>query len=222
MQIKFLGTGAADWPEKRTTETFFRRLSSTLIDGVLLIDPGPCVPDALEEYGISGIKYVLNTHRHSDHFNEDTLKMLVDNGAEFVEIPQGATIKVGKYNITALKGNHSTAEDCTHYIIDDGSKKIFYGLDGAWLLYAEYTAIREMGIDLAILDGTTGMEGDIRIFEHNDLNMVITMKKTLKEHVKRFMITHLARTLHKEHQLVVKDLAPHGIEVAYDGLEVEV
>ena len=105
MQIKFLGTGAADWPEKRTTETFFRRLSSTLIDGVLLIHPGPCVPDALEEYGINDIKYVLNTHRHSDHFNEDTLKMLVDNGAEFVEIPQGATIKVGKYKITALKGN---------------------------------------------------------------------------------------------------------------------
>jgi len=42
MKITFLGTGAADWPLQREEKMKeFRRLSSALIDGVLLIDPGP-------------------------------------------------------------------------------------------------------------------------------------------------------------------------------------
>ena len=50
MKIKFLGTGAADWPiEKPENITEYRRLSSALIDGVLLVDPGPQVLDVLKE-----------------------------------------------------------------------------------------------------------------------------------------------------------------------------
>ena len=52
MKIEFLGTGAADWPLTKPEEyTEFRRLSSALIDDVLLIDPGPQVSEALRVLG---------------------------------------------------------------------------------------------------------------------------------------------------------------------------
>ena len=39
MELLFLGTGAADWNiSKRVEGEFFRRFSSALVDGALLID----------------------------------------------------------------------------------------------------------------------------------------------------------------------------------------
>ena len=42
MRLIFLGTGAADWPLERIPDCGeYRRLSAAVIDGTLLIDPGP-------------------------------------------------------------------------------------------------------------------------------------------------------------------------------------
>ncbi len=47
MKILFLDTGAADFPKKRTRCS---RPASALINNDLLIDPGPCVLDAIKEW----------------------------------------------------------------------------------------------------------------------------------------------------------------------------
>ena len=52
MKLQFLGTGAADWSPKKPEKGEHRWLSSALINDDLLIDPGPCVFDALEKYSI--------------------------------------------------------------------------------------------------------------------------------------------------------------------------
>ena len=223
MKITFLGTGAADWNrQEHSTWPGFRRNASALIDGVLLIDPGPDVPDALKTFGIDpkGIQYIINTHKHEDHYNEDTLRQLP--WAEFQELAAGSICQMGPYQIQALPANHRPCEKTVHFIISDGSKKIFYGLDGAWLLYEEYQAIRKAGIDLAVMDATIGDSGDFRIFEHNDLNMVLEMKKTLAPWVRRWCITHMARTLHTDHATLSATMAEHGVETAYDGCSLTV
>ena len=91
MKLQFLGTGAADWNPKKPETGEHRWLSSVLINDDLLIDPGPCVLDAIEKFEIDPkkIKYIIVTHRHSDHFNEETLKTLCGLGAEFVEFSAG-------------------------------------------------------------------------------------------------------------------------------------
>lgn len=223
MKITFLGTGAADWKfHKHKDMEGFRHNSSLLIDDCLLVDPGPDVPNALQVFGKSfeTIKYIINTHKHSDHYNEDTVRSLTQ--ARFVPMRAGEVQRVGGYTVTALRANHSTCEDAVHFIISDGEKTLFYGLDGAWLMYDEVMAIKKSGIDLAILDATIGdVPGDYRIFEHNNLNMVTEMKTTLDPYVKRFLISHMARTLHTSHHELVERMKPHGIEVAYDGCEIE-
>ena len=224
MKILFLGTGAADWRGDAQKLPSRRRFSSALVDGVLLIDPNPHVLPALEEYGIkaSDIKYILNTHRHSDHFCANTLNTLTALGARFFDISAGENASFEKYSVTAFTANHSTAKDAKHFIISDGEKRLFYGLDGAWLLYDEVAAIKEKGVDLAVLDATVGeKEGDYRIFEHNDLSMIISMKKALEDHVRHFCISHMARTLHESHEALKEKMSGYGIDVAHDGYKIE-
>lgn len=224
MKIFFLGTGAADWDiEKHKDMEGFRRNSSVLIDDTLLIDPGPHVPDALSTFNkkVDKIKHVINTHPHSDHFNEGTLEYLSE--AKFYPMAEGEVLTIGKYTVTALRANHSTCERAVHFIISDGEKNLFYGFDGAWLMYDEVKAIKKCGIDLAVLDATVGKSlGDFRIFEHNDLNMVIDIKTSLEKDIKRVFISHMARILHVSHSDTAAYMKPHGIEVAFDGCEVEI
>ena len=224
MKITFLGTGAADWKfQKHKDMEGFRRNSSVLIDDCLLVDPGPDVPNALQVFDKSfeKIKYIINTHNHSDHYNEDTIRYLPE--AHFYPMSSGDIQTVGMYTITALRANHSTCDDAVHFIISDGDKTLFYGLDGAWLMYDEVKTIKKCGIDLAILDATIGdLPGDYRIFEHNNLNMVVEIKRTLEKYIKQFFISHMARTLHTSHHELVERMKPHGIEVAYDGCEIEI
>ena len=224
MKITFLGTGAADWSyDIHKDVEGFRRNSSALIDDCLLIDPGPDVPNALSAFGkdANAIKYIINTHTHSDHYNADTVAAL--SHATLYSFLPGEVKTVGRYQITALPANHVPGKNTVHFIIYDGSKRLFYGLDGAWLLYEEFTAIKSCGVDLAVLDATLGdVPGDYRIFEHNNLNMVVEMKRSLAPYVKRFCITHVSRTLSKPYEVLVSEMQPHGIEVAFDGYETEI
>ena len=63
---------------------------------------------------------------------------------------------------------------------------------------------------------------DRTVFEHNNLNMVIDMKLSLKKYIKRFCISHMARTLHGTQAELEARMAPYGVEVAYDGYETEI
>ena len=221
MKITFLGTGAADWVYSLHKDMKgFRRNSSALIDDLLLIDPGPDVIDALDTFGKdrAAIKYIINTHDHSDHFSKETLEKL--SGAEFISFNDKDEKRVGNYIIRAYGANHRTCDKALHFIIDDGEKKLFYGLDGAWLTYEEVEAINGLGIDYAVLDATIGdISGDYRIFEHNNLVMVREIASSLKGSVKKFCISHMARTLHTNHGDLSQNMAKCGIDTAYDGME---
>jgi len=222
MKILFLGTGAADFPADKTGIAGFRRTSSALIDGTILIDPGPWVRDAIEEYGvdITKIKYILVTHMHDDHYCQETVDYLEQNGAKLVLTKDKDVLTLGDYEIEAYKGNH-TVEVC-HFIIKSAGTCLFYGLDGAWLQHEEICAIWKSKPDLAVFDATVGfIEKDWRVFEHNNLNMVIEMKKSIDRDIKKYVISHMAYTLHTDHATLEKEMLRHGIITAYDGLELE-
>ena len=83
MKITFLGTAAATAmplpfcgcaacrQARRLGGKDIRRRSSILVNSDLLIDLGPDVPAACSQYAIdlSKIRYLLQTHAHSDHFD---------------------------------------------------------------------------------------------------------------------------------------------------------
>ncbi|MBQ4354487.1 MAG: MBL fold metallo-hydrolase [Clostridia bacterium] len=231
MKLHFLGTGAADFNiHAHTTEPDFRRNASLLIDGCLLVDPGACLFEFETSFGYENlygnVKDIVNTHRHSDHFNPDTLAKLTEAGAVFHPTAAGDIVETDKHIIRAFAANHCTAEVPVHFVIEskaDG-KRFFYGCDGAWLPYETYRALMKLGhLDLMIFDCTIGdIRGDYRIFEHNNAAMVAEMRASFTNICPRFMVSHLARTLHPGHEEASKILAGFGLETAYDNLITEI
>lgn len=71
-------------------------------------------------------------------------------------------------------------------------------------------------------DATIGdIDGDYRIFEHNNLGMIREMQKTLSPYVGRFCISHMAMTLHTDHKTLAANMAKTNIDTAFDGMIVE-
>lgn len=224
MELLFLGTGAADWSPADAPNGDYRRRCSVLVDRTLLIDPGPDVYGFVEDHGdpalLSGVQAVLVTHRHADHFCPETVKRL---NVPVTAIAPFAAETVAGYRVTAYPANHGTAENPLHYAVEapDG-KRFFYGCDGAWLFYEVVQELKKRPFDLMIFDGTVGdIPGDYRIFEHNNLTMVEQLCATFRTYGnRRFMISHMARTLHTDRATLERRMAAAEIEVAYDGLTV--
>ena len=254
MELTFVGTGAADWKAEQRGEPSFRRFSSVLIGDDLLIDPGPHIFWYVEDFGcpkaFENVKNCILTHSHDDHFRMDTMETLYrTSGAELWchshamdrETPfEGlcahtldlyTPTRVGDYTVTAIPANHSTAterEQALHFIIEQGSTRVFYGCDGAWLMRDAWYYLREQRFDLMILDGTLGDGyGDRRIFEHNNLRMVellceaVRQNGVLKESGK-LMISHLSCLAHEAHEKVEERLQASRILVAKDGMKIAV
>ncbi|MBR6727200.1 MAG: MBL fold metallo-hydrolase [Clostridia bacterium] len=191
MKLLCLGTGAADWPIDRYDEfPFFRRFTSTLINDDLLIDPGPHVYHYIEKNNcptlLAGIKNILVTHSHGDHFTPATVRKIADandgvalwgsfacrdkliaalgdlGNIEFHELKKGDRLSVGGYDVLAVPSNHSTdiADEITfHYAITDGEgKQLFYALDGGWLTREEWNMIRaaKYSFHAIVMDCTMG------------------------------------------------------------------
>ena len=232
MKLLFLGTGAADWKyENDKDNPEYRRNSSLLINDDLLIDPGPCIFEFEQSFGYknlySGLKNVVVTHKHGDHYNEDNLSRL---GLPLTEFTLFEPTEVGNYIITALPANHETVQNPTHLIIEEKStgKRIFYGLDGAWLPYLTAKYLRRQQFDMMLFDATfdthqdeNGVLGDY-LFEHNNLEMVETLCNLFKNNCGLFYISHMSKNFHRGHNDLAQYMAKWGVKVAFDNLVVEV
>lgn len=211
MKLEFLGTGAADWNIRDRQESAeFRRFSSVLVDGELLIDPGPHIFDYAACTGqphlFDNLQNVIVTHSHPDHFVPESVTELcietqrplygdqmipqaligkVDlNRLSFHPLPLRQTVAIGNYKITALKSNHGTdipLEQTLNYLVERDGKRFFYGLDSGWLMYESWRVLRENPCDALIFEATIGdVPGDDRIFGHTSIAMLEIMLQTVR------------------------------------------
>ncbi len=250
MKLTYIGTGAADWTQSAgARDGVSRRFTCTMVDEDLLIDLAPTTPVALFDGMFSAVTDILYTHSHDDHYDHKTLAAFAARhpvrvwadadfaaripGTEGVEVHQlsaGVTVTVGKYTLTPLRANHRIsahpAEQALHYILSDGSRRIFWGADGAWLPTDTWYALRAARpYDRMILDGTLGeAHGDGRIFEHNSLPMIRLMCETFRESgcltpTGQIWLTHLSRDSHESPREMARHLAQENLYVAEDNLE---
>ncbi|MBO4886146.1 MAG: hypothetical protein IKS52_09550 [Clostridia bacterium] len=240
MKLKFLGTGAADWngPDERGE---YRRLTSTLLDGCLLIDVTKTVLDMIPNP--AAVTDVFFTHSHGDHFDIDALRALAPcrvyaheswageiegEGLTVVPLSVGKPVEAACFTMIPMPSNHSTAreyETTLHYLVEKDGKRLLYATDGAWLINGEHHIIGKKVLDSAVFDATIGdgCEGDYRIFEHNSIDMIRLMLKTLyrmgrlREGAPVYL-THLARTLHPD-QATLERRTEKPFIVCHDGME---
>ena len=264
MKLLFLGTGAAGGVTGNPLgNPNIRRCSSTLVDGELLLDPGPHIFDFAEQYGnpdlYAGVRYILCTHSHPDHFCPETVERLIAINPDlvmygdeairrkltkllpevaarvnFVPLTHGVWFEFGEYRALPTHSNHSTgdpAEVTLHHTIEKDGKRLFYGLDGAWLLRESWNLMRDLEgpYHAMVFDATCGDKPDeFRVFEHNTLPMLQVMLAGM--HSARFhsltedtilIADHLATSLHTDYDTVCERVKEMGMIVAYDGMELE-
>ncbi len=165
MKILFLGTGAADTKiENYKKGEYFRRNSSALIDGRLLIDPGPHIYHYAENEGsadmFDSVKNIIVTHSHRDHFNPETVQRLAKKSkitlwADKVckkmleekfgdEIFENVTFNetfirqsydIDGYKVTPLRANHYTPQ------VDETPRVYIIENNGRELFYGTDTSV---------------------------------------------------------------------------------
>ena len=150
----------------------------------------------------------------------------------FAETKHGHDYDIGTYKITSLRSNHATddpEEDTRLYLIEEGGRILFYGCDSAWIPTVSWNIIKDRSVNAMVLELTCGETAtyDWRIFEHNTpemLDIMLTMfrKYNLFAPDVKYYVSHLARTLHTDHESLVKYLEPRGVTPAYDGFTFDV
>ncbi|MBQ9545371.1 MAG: hypothetical protein IJV00_09630 [Clostridia bacterium] len=250
----FLGTCAADFSPRLKTDCAdrfdkdVRRASCALINEKFLIDCGPHCLDSLRISGKDANKItdVFMTNFHGDHFRAEKLAALASDhkirlwAREDAAVPETENVEVvrmapfermefapGNF-VTGMSANHDQRAFPQHLLFEIGDKKIFYGMDGAWLINRTFIALKNAALDMIVLDGTCGdYDGDRRGGEHNTIPMVRLLIASLKTigavgENTRIFISHLAPSLHKPHAETAAIGEKEGIGVAYDGLEIKI
>ncbi len=249
VQITFLGTGAADFTATQNTTDRFRidenvrRSTATLLDGELLFDAGLYLLDSLQLFcsDAVGIRNVLLTHGHIDHYCPEQLSGLASltgreihvyysggfaitplDGVVYHILEAGQTYDVGGYAVTPLFANHSPG--AFHYSLEKDGKRLFYGPDGGWFLAETFAFMKEKRYDVLILDATVG-EGSVdgRLAVHNSVPMIRLMIPAfaaagVTNSGSRIVLDHLGRTLHPTHREICSLVEGDGFTVAYDGM----
>lgn len=258
MKLLFLGTGAADWNiSRRVDGQFFRRFSSALVDKSLLIDPGPHIFDFAEKNGtpemFCGVRSVVVTHSHADHLNAESVKKLAGygeltvycdpavekkligagvDGVRFVALkPFESVVTPDGYTIVPCRSNHGPylpGENTLNFIIENGGRSFFYGLDSGWIMYDTWLTIKEKRPNAVVFECTLGdCPGDDRMFGHTGIPMIEIMLETMRaQHGPaddaKYYTSHMALTLHGTHEELVRRLEPLGVTPAFDGMCVEI
>jgi adenosylcobinamide kinase/adenosylcobinamide-phosphate guanylyltransferase len=198
VEVLLLGTGAADGipnPFCRCDTCTdhrdrgeLRTPTSVLIDGRLLIDPGPEAPRQVSRYGrdLTGLVAVLAGHAHSDHLDPALLmhhswvteaplevvgpepviawsRQWLDGdqaAISFRSVTAGDATDVAGYRVTVLAANHEAFGEACCYLIEDDSASILYATDTGLLPSSTLATLAGRHADLVLLEETFGSRTD--------------------------------------------------------------
>lgn len=198
VEVLLLGTGAADGipnPFCRCQTCTdhrergeLRTPTSVLIDGRLLVDPGPEAPRQVSRFGhdLTGLVAVLAGHAHSDHLDPALLmhrswvtrEPLEVVGPEpvvarsrqwldgdqtivgFTTVTAGDTVEVAGYRVSVLAANHEAFGEACCYVIEDDTASVLYATDTGLLPESTLAVLAGRRVDLVLLEETFGPRTD--------------------------------------------------------------
>ena len=148
---------------------------------------------------------------------------------QFVALEPQKTVSIGEYEITPLKALHSPELGSLNYIIEQGGKRVLYLVDSGYPTEETLAYLQSLGkiFDLVVMDGTFGFAPAKTYIYHMGYEENKLLKTELEQlgiadaHT-RYVVTHITHNKSEYHEKVEEIFAGTGIEVAYDGFEVEI
>jgi len=191
VNLTLLGTGSADgWPNPYCTCSScttvrsagpLRGQTSALLDGVLLLDCGPETPQAAQRAGIdlTGLRHVLVTHAHPDHWapafllyrswvraepldvvgpaevvEQARMWVAPDSPVRFTTVRAGSTLRLGDHRVRVLAAAH-TGETVLYDVTGPGGR-LLYATDTGALPVTTVDAVAGAAFDVVLLEETFG------------------------------------------------------------------
>ena len=183
-----------------------------------MIHGGPRFTD-IPQLNIYGNSFVMETLRKS----LDDMEELKIN---LHEIREGKEEKTDGYRILPVRGNHGSQRGFSHsYIILKDGKTLLYALDSGSYDEDQFALIQEYQYDAVIMEGTTGLNeqygGHMCLMNNIRIRDRLKENKCLREN-SRFLLTHLSPHWCPPHDWYESIVASEGLELAYDGLQIEI
>ena len=127
--------------------------------------------------------------------------------------------------LTPLLANHFPERSCFNYIFERNGKRLLYGQDSGWFPEEHWQAQQGLYFDVVVLDCTGGPKDAGQ--HHGNIDLVIRSKERMIEMGTAdddtlFIANHFSHNGGLLHEELVELLSPHGIDVSYDGMIVEV
>jgi len=132
------------------------------------------------------------------------------------------------YQVTPLRARHHEQLDSSIYMICKDQKSILWGFDTGRFHedVFEYIKKSEVCFDFVVLDCTLKLNEQITN-SHMDLTWCKEMVDNLKkigavDEKTRIMVSHIGHLVEQTHEELCEAAACYGMEVAFDGLEIEI
>ena len=131
------------------------------------------------------------------------------------------------YSVLALPANHSTdnpAEAPLNFLIEAQGKTVFYGIDGAFVDAGAFRVLKEIKLDVAILDFALGLaDFSAESANHNNLKSVLTVRDIMlssgiASESTKFILSHIpSGKKNPTHDEICDALSEFPLTPAYDG-----
>ncbi|TXK77406.1 MBL fold metallo-hydrolase [Paenibacillus sp. N3.4] len=134
---------------------------------------------------------------------------------------------MGESVVTPLLADHDRMETCLLYFVERDGKNLFYGHDTGWLPEETWAWLKGKKIDIAILDCTHGYTSNNRNPNHMSVETILEVQRVfLEERIMecegQIVVTHFTHNSGLLHDDLVQLFNPAGIQVAYDGMVINI
>lgn len=171
-------------------------------------------------YGPSDLEQICDNTKIVDVARENV---------KFVPLTFQKQVKVGEYNVIPLKAQHAVQLGSMNYIIEQNGKSVLYLVDSGYPTEETFDFLKSLHkkFDLVVMDGTMGVLPPASYIYH----MGYEENKMLKEELiklgltaahTRFVVTHITHNQSEYHEKVEELFEGTGIEVAFDGIEIDI
>ncbi|MCA1596258.1 MAG: carbon-phosphorus lyase [Chloroflexi bacterium] len=178
------------------------------------------VPDdaILNIYGNEKVQEKLNAVIGADGLRQQFLTFRTLKAWEPIALDNGITA-------TPLVAAHDRSELCVNWMLEQGGRRFLQGHDTGWWPDETWDYLREHPADVVVMDCTYGSVANRS--GHLGCADVLEVRDRLRASggllpSARFVATHFSHNGAWLHDRLEEFFAPHGIEVAYDGMALTV
>lgn len=146
----------------------------------------------------------------------------------YTVVKPGEELMLGKYIITILESTHSRTEKCLLYVIRNEEKSFFYSTDTAMYNVQEVFKNYSDKLDVVLSDCTYGINSQsVRKKRHmgliDNIKIFNEMKtNNLLKETSRYILTHFSHDSMIPNYLLKDYAKRYNMEIAYDGMEVNI